>query len=121
MDGHPTGLLQGSNARYIIHVHVVCVFACVCVCVCVHVCVRVCMRLCMFECVCVCVCVRTRAHVVSLRVHVCDGFLSHSVYHVLSLDHLKEWEQIEDEYFADEITFQVHVHMYIHVHVHVHP
>ena len=35
-----------------------------------------------------------------------------AVYHLLSAEQLNQWEQYEYEYYADELTFQVHLIIY---------
>ena len=33
------------------------------------------------------------------------------VYHLLTADQVKRWEQFEYEYYADELTLQVHTYI----------
>ena len=48
----------------------------------------------------------TRELVNTLCVSMC------AVYHMLSAEQLNQWEQYEYEYYADELTFQVHLIIY---------
>jgi hypothetical protein len=76
------GMFPEVVDRYMLHLHVRCLYVCarvyICVCACVRVCVCVCACACMhvLKCVCVCVCVRVCARA---RMHVLKCLCSASI------------------------------------------